>query len=159
MKIFVQPQPAPKPRTEATKQISLFYAAFLVVMIVAQLYTFEEFIELIISFDLPVSAGLVSALAPLLVACELFALPFLLRMTISPAFRWVSMACGWIVSLLWIGMTTWVVTSAPSIASIGFFGTVFDLVPGWWAVLISALFGVMAAWASWGMLPVRKTKK
>lgn len=159
MKFFVQPTPAPKPKTEAVMRISLLYAVLLVVMIVAQLFTFEGFIELIISFKLPVSDGVVSAIATVLVAYELFALPFLLRMSVSPAFRWVSMVCGWLVSLVWLSITMSLVLSNSTVDTIGFLGTIGNLAPGWWAVFISLLFGVMAAWASWGMWPVRKTKK
>jgi len=159
MKFFVQPTPASKPKTEAVTQISLLYAALLVIMIVAQLFTFEAFIELIISFKLPISDGLVSGLAPVIVAYELFALPFLLRMTVSPAFRWVSMVCGWLVSLVWLGITTSLVLSNSAAETVGFLGTVGNLAPGWWAIMISLLFGVMAVWTSWGMWPVRKTKK
>ena len=159
MKTFVQPTPAPKPKTEAVKQISLFYAAFLVVMIVAQLFTFEKFLELIIAFNLPVSVVTVASLAPIIVTCELFALPFLLRMTVSPAFRFVSMVLGWLVSLLWLGITIWLVTSGSTVATVGFLGTAINLIPGWWAVFISVLFGIMAVWASWGMWPLRKTKR
>lgn len=159
MKVFVQPTRAQEPKTEAAKLISLFYAVILTLMIVAQLFTFEAFIELIISFNLPVSDVVVSAVAPVLVAYELFALPFLLRMTVSSAFRLLSIVCGWLVPAVWLAITVSLAISQPAVETVGFLGTAVDLVPGWWAVGISLLFGVMAAWASWGLWPARKANK
>jgi len=159
MSMFVQAQPAPKPKTEAAKQVSLFYAAFLTIMLVAQLFTFDTFIELIVSFSLPISTALIAALPAIIVATELFALPFLLRMRISAAFRWVSMACGWLVALLWTAVTFYLAVSATQVETVGFFGTVIELIPGWWAVFVSLLFASMAAWSSWGLMSEANTKK
>lgn len=159
MKTFVQPTAAPKPKTDAVKQMSLFYAALLVIMAVAQLFTFEKFLTLIISFQLPISVLAVCALTPIIVACEVFALPFLLRMTVSPAFRGLSMLCSWLVPVIWVSISTSLVLSNSTVDTVGFLGTAVKLVPGWWAVFISILFGIMAAWASWGMWPFAKTKK
>ena len=60
-------------------------------------------------------------------------------------------SCGWLVSLLWAGISAYLVISGSSVETVGLFGTVVDLMPGWWAVGISTLFGVMAIWASWGL--------
>lgn len=159
MSIFVQAQPAPMPKTEAAKQISLFYAAFITIMLVTQLFTFDTFIELIISFDLPVNAIFVAALPAVIVAIELFALPFLLRMRVSTALRWASMLCGWLVAALWFVLSFYLAASTTQVETVGFFGTAIELMPGWWAVFASVLFGIMAAWASWGLLPLTKAKK
>lgn len=136
--------------------MALLYAILLIVMAVAQLFTFEEFIELITSFNLPLASGaLVFVIPPLLVVSEVFALPFLLRMPLSRAFRWLSMILGWLAAFLWVFITGWVVLTAQPVEAIGFVGTVAPLTPGWWAVLISIAFGILAAWASWGMWPRR----
>lgn len=159
MGIVVKAQAAPRPKSEAAKQVSLFYAAFITIMLVAQLFTFDTFIELIASYDLPINMMFVAALPAVIVATELFALPFLLRMRISAAFRWVSMACGWLVALLWAAVTLYVAVSATQVETIGFFGTVIELIPGWWAVFVSLLFASMAAWSSWGLTPAANVKK
>lgn len=158
-KILPTPQKALPPKTDATKQISLLYAGLLTVMAVAQLFTFETFIELIPSYDLPIGEGFKVALPALIVAAEVFALPFLLRMALSPAFRWFSMFCGWFVALAWFLISIWIVTMNPGVLTIGFLGTAVDLLPGWWAVLISFSFGILAAWSAWGLWPGYSMKK
>jgi len=157
MSIFVKAVPAPKPRTRETVQISLLYAGILVVFAVTQLFTFDKFAEFMLSIHLPLSDPLAYAVAPVLVAAEVFALPFLLRMTLSPAFRWLSMLCGWFVAVLWLFITIWIVTMSPSSPTVGFLGTLVDLIPGWWAVCIPFALGIMAAWSSWGLWPGRIT--
>lgn len=158
MTILAKTTLAPKPRTDATKQISLLYAGILVVFLVTQLFTFDTFIDLIPSFNLPIGEVLTYAIAPVIVAAELFALPFLLRMKLSVAFRWFSMMLGWLVAALWVFISLWVVTTQPTAETIGFLGTLVSLVPGWWAVLISASLGILATWSSWGLWPGTRAK-
>jgi hypothetical protein len=159
MSIFVKATAAPKPKSEYAKQIALMYAVVLVVMAVAQLFTYDAFIELIISFNFPIPETAQYLIAPLLIVCEVFALPFLLRMRISPAFRVVSMLCSWLVPVKWFLLTLWVVNSGQPVESIGFLGSIGELTPGWWAVLISVSLGIMSAWSSWGLWPFPGTKK
>ena len=155
---FAEPTRALKPKTEFVTRIALLYVVILVGMIVAQLFTFDTFIELIISFGLPVSDRVVGVIAPIIVVCELFALPFLLRMTISTAFRWVSLVCGWLVALIWGGITISLVASHSAVESIGLLGTVVDIAPTWVILFLPLLFGVLSVWASWGMWPARRAK-
>ncbi len=159
MSFFVKAQAATKPRADSAQKIALFYAGILVVFAVAQLFTFDTFIELILSFNLPFGETFSAALVPIVVASEVFALPFLLRMTLSPAFRWVSMMCGWLVALIWLVINGSVVNTYPVVETVGFLGTAINLAPGWWAVFVSLLLGSMAGWASWGMWPASRRKK
>lgn len=152
MSVFVKPTTAAPARTDAARQIALLYAGILVLFLVAQLFTFEEFLELIPSFNLPVGA-LMYGLAPLIVVAELFALPFLLRMSMSPALRWVSMVCGWVAAAAWVGISWWVVGTQPGASTVGFLGAVGDLSPGWWAILVAIAMVILAVWASWGLWP------
>lgn len=153
MSMFAKVTPAPEPRTDRIRKISLLYAGILVVFALAQLYTFDTFIELIPSFNLPFNDTFAYALAPIIVATEVFALPFLLTMNLSVAFRWVSMILGWIVPALWFFISGWIVITQPTAETVGFLGTVVDLVPGWWAILVSIALGILATWASWGLWP------
>lgn len=159
MSILPKPTPAYAPKTDTVKQIALIYAALLVIMSVTQLFTFEDFLALIPQYHLPINTALETALAPVLVAAEVFAIPFLLRMALSPAFRWFSMFLGWLVAALWLAITLWIVTTAQSVATTGFTGTVGMFPPGWWAVCMSVAFVLLATWASWGMWPPRLSKK
>ncbi len=159
MRFFVSATPAPKPRVQSVIVMSLFYAALLAIMAVAQLFTFEDFIQHIVTLDLPGGRGAAHFIAALIIVSEILALPFLLRMALSPAFRWVSLAFGWLVAGLWIYVSTWTVLFVPEASTIGFMGTVIEMIPGWWAVFISISFGILAAWATYGMAPVTRKKK
>lgn len=161
MSIFVLSTPAPLPKTNRVASIAILYAAFLTVMALGQLYTFDDFIALIGTFELPLPNALTYAIGPVLIACEIGAIPFLLRMRLSPAFRVVSMLLGWIVALIWFLFTLWASISNAPITTVGFLGTVGNLTHGVWAILLSIALGVLAAWASWGMWPfiTKKSKR
>lgn len=153
MSFFRTPTPAPTPKTNDVRRISTFYAAIIVVMVVAQLFTFEAFLELFASFGLPGGTVTGYALAAVLVAAQVFALPFLLRMAISPAFRWVSLVCAGLVADIWLFVTAWILITERDVATVGFLGTVVDTMPGWWAFFIAIAFGILAVWSMWGMWP------
>ena len=159
MSIFVTSTAAPKPLTSTSTKVALTYAAVLVVMAVAQLFTFDEFLPFIQSIGLPFGDGTVYLLGPLIVLSEVFALPFLLRMWLSPAFRYVSMFLGWLVPALWLCVSLWIVQANSPVTTVGFLGTAVDLMPGWWAVFISLALGVLAAWSSWGLWPGKRAEK
>jgi predicted lysophospholipase L1 biosynthesis ABC-type transport system permease subunit len=163
MSILPKASPALPAKSKESQQIALFYAVVLVGMAVAQLFSFEDFIKLVPAFNLPLGGLWPYAVAPLLVTAEVFALPFLLRMALSPAFRVVSMGMGWIVAGGWFLVSLWIVSTSQPVDTIGFFGTTVNLMPGWWAVYLSVAMGILAAWASWGLWPIKrrasKTKK
>lgn len=159
MSFFATVTPAPSARSLDARRIALLYAGLLVIMVLGQLFTFEEFVALLGAYQLPGGdrAALVSGSA--IVVLEVFALPFLLSLPLSRAFRWVSLACGWLVSLTWLLLSLWAVLTGPSIATIGLIGTVLPITVGWWAVCISLALGVIAAWTSWGMWPGHSAAK
>ncbi|MDB5180666.1 MAG: rane protein of unknown function [Candidatus Saccharibacteria bacterium] len=158
MSIFVKSTLAPKPRSKESSNIAIFFAAVLVLMAVAQLFTFEDFLPYIQSLNLPLSDNGVYSVAPILIFAEIFAVPFLLRMRLSPAFRFVSMLLGWLSVGIWLFISVWILVANVDVDTIGFLGTVVDLTPGWWAVFISLALGVLAAWSAWGLWPGKRTK-
>lgn len=158
MSIFAKPTLAPKPRSKDASRIAFFYAFIVLVMAVTQLFTFDSFLELIVSFGLPLGDQFSYFIGAFIVTVEVFALPFLLRMSLSKAFRWVSMICGWVVALMWLQLTTWVVITARPVDTIGFLGTLVGLIPGWWAVFASIALVILASWASWGLWPGKRKK-
>jgi hypothetical protein len=149
----VHTTPAPTPKTKDVRRIATFYAIILVIMAVTQLFTFDEFLKLVTSFNFPGGVRYAYFITALLVVSEVFALPFLLRMALSPAFRWLSMVLGWLVALIWAKLTIWLVIQDSVVSNVGFLGTVVNLMPGWWAIFMSIALGILAAWASWGMWP------
>ncbi len=155
MSILVKPTIAPSPKTKDVQKISIAYAGILVVLAVAQLFTFDEFLELFASFNFPGGGQTGYSLAAIIVFAEVFAIPFLLRMYLSSAFRVVSMMLGWITAALWLSVSLWVVINDPSTPNLGLLGTAVETMPGWWAVLVSFALGLLSAWASWGMWPIK----
>ena len=136
--------------------MSNLYAALITIMVVAQLFTFEAFLELFASFELPWGRTFAYTLATILIAAQVFALPFLLRMTISPAFRWFSLMCAGLVADIWLFVTIWLALVMPPAVSVGFLGTLVNLEPGLWALFVAIAFGILAIWAAWGLWPLRK---
>lgn len=153
MKLFVSATAAPTPRTPNVAVVATFYAGLLTAMVVAQLFTFEEFLQHFIVLDLPGGRGVAHLVGAGVIFLEFLAIPFLLRMALSPAFRWVSLAAGWLVGMAWLAISLWTVLHVPEVSTIGFLGTVVDLTPGWWAPLLSLGFVILAVWSSWGMDP------
>lgn len=153
MSFFVQSTPAPIPKTKRVASVGILYAAIVTIMALGQLYTFDSFITLITSFHLPVSEAVSYAIAPVIIALEIAAIPFLLRMRLSPAFRVLSMVSGWGVACIWLTVTLWIVSTRQDVTTVGFIGDIGELVPGVWAILFSISLGILSAWASWGMWP------
>jgi len=141
--------------------IAYLYAAILVFMVLAQLFTFDNFLIILEDLKLPGGYATAHLVGSLLVACEVLALPFLLRMKLSTLMRVVSMVLGWLVPLFWFKLSIWFLISGGTISNIGLFGTVVKFMPGWPSLMFSVAIGILAAWASWGLWPIkpRKTNK
>lgn len=159
MSFFVQATPAPAPRIPQITQMAIFYAVLLVGMAVSQLFTFDTFRDLIYSLSLPLNLVVVSSFPALIIVSEVLALPFLLRMRTSIAFRWLSMMFAWLAAGMWLFIATSTVNSYPVITNVGLLGTAVELTPGWWVVSFSLIFVVLAGWASWGLWPGRTAKR
>ena len=152
---FVLAQSAPQTRSRTVVLVALFYSAIIVAMAVAQLFTYEDFTTAIYTSNVPLPLPLVAMLPALIIVAEVFSLPFFLRMSLSPAFRWVSMILGWLTALLWLLLSVLALTGQwlPVPASIGFFGTVFAIPAGWGAVALVSCMIIAEAWLSWGLWP------
>jgi hypothetical protein len=156
MSIFQKAIPAKKPRTTNSQKIAYAYAAVLVILILSQLFTFDDFIRLIESFWLPGGMSGAHLLGSSIIACELLALPFLLRIDLSRLMRIICMVLSWLVPLIWFGLSLWVNLTVNAISNIGFLGSLVQLAPGWWAVLVCVALGILSAWASWGLWPGKR---
>ena len=135
----------------------MFYAGVLAIMATAQLYSFDQFLELVETFGFPGGVSGAYFLGAFLVTCEVLALPFLLRMPLSPAFRWVSMVLGWVAAAIWIKVTIWLVLQPALTTNVGFLGTAVDILPSWWAVCMSLALAVLATWSAWGLWPGKRS--
>jgi hypothetical protein len=159
MSFFVQSTTVSEPKTKNAKVVGIALAAVFVVLAVAQLYSYEDFPNVIASLWLPGGRPLATLAAALIVTGEVLAVPFLLGIQLSPAMRTVSMVAGWLVILGWLKIALIVNISANAITNSGVLGATIPVAPGWWMVCLFIALGVLSAWASWGMWPlVARTK-
>lgn len=151
MSIFANVSNPPAPKTKNSKTIAIYLAGIFVVFAVAQLFGFENFLEILSSEE--VFGGEVGSklFAVLIVVFEVFSLPFLLRMKVSRLMRFSSMICGWLATAIWLYVCIRFLPSGSS--DIGLLGGIVELTPGWWSVFMILGLGIMSAWASWGMWP------
>ncbi len=159
MKIFTDAVPAKRPKTRESVTIAYGYAFILIVLVLCQLFTFDKFLTLLESFWLPGGAPIAHLVGGVIVTSEVFALPFLLRLDLSPLMRVISMVLGWFVPLMWLKLALWLLLTTNTVSNFGLLGTLVVLTPGLWMVFISIAIGMLAAWASWGLWPSSKKHK
>lgn len=160
MSIFVHTTAAPAAKSAAAAKIAIGTAAIMVMLAVAQLFTFEDFPEVVHAMALPgVNRAEATVLAALTVVAEVFAVPFLLRMMLSPAMRIVSMALGWLVGLWWLAVATLQTLQPQPSDNIGLLGATVELPAEVWSLLLVMSIGVLIVWASWGLWPIRLSAK
>jgi len=126
-------------------------------MVVAQLFTFEDFPNLLGTMWMSISDAWLPVVASVLVILEVFALPFLLGLRLSAVMRVVSMISGWVVIAVWFAISFGsIVTNTQTDSAL--LGATVSLPTGWWEVLFCVALGVLAAWAAWGMWPLGRQK-
>lgn len=157
MKVFVSSTEAPSPKVQGIRVASIGLAAVITAMAVGQLFAFEDFAPALSVLQLPGGDSMAFVLAASLCIFEILSLPFLLSMRLSPAFRVLSMACGWFLVLKWLFITAWEASVAHASTSV-LFGASVPLPAGWWSVLFVAVLGVAIVWVSWGLWPFRVPK-
>lgn len=156
MSFFLQSTVAPEPKTRDVKIVSVALAAVFVILAVAQLYSYEDFPDVIASLWLHGGRPFAELCAALLVTGEVVAVPFLLGMRLSPAMRIVSMVAGWVIIAVWLKIAVVINVSDNAITNSGVLGATVPLTPGWWMVCVFVALGVLSAWASWGMWPLSR---
>lgn len=155
MSLFVSPTSPPKVKTKNIQSVSILYALTLVLLALLQLFHFEEFPARLEAVG--ISPGLTPLLATFIVTAEVLALPFALRMYLSPAFRIVSMVAGWLVCIKLLGVAV-----VENIVSLGgydaVFGATLPLPVGGWTICAMLALCVLAGWTAWGMWPFKIKK-
>ena len=117
-------------------------------MAVAQLADLQNFIAILQTYQLPNNEASSLVVAAILVISEVFALPFLLRMTLSRLMRWFSLLCGWLAVLIWLGLVWWALSNYLAPANVGYFGEFVNWPLGTVALLYGAILTVLMALAS-----------
>ena len=151
---FATPTKALKPKTKESEKMAYFYAGLLTIIVLCQLFTFDEFLQLFSSFNLPGGDVMANFMASFIVISEVFALPFLLRINLSPLMRIVSMIFSWVAAASWLKLAIWLMISNNFTDNFGLLGALVELSVGWWAVFFCLAMCTMAAWSSWGLWPI-----
>jgi len=159
MSFFVQPTDAPTPKTPNVRIVSLLLAAILMIMVVAQLFSFEDYSDVLVS-SLRLLEAPALIMSAIIVILEIAALPFLFSMRLSALGRLVSMLSGWLVVSGWFLITIYTNVTMGSVSNSGVLGATIPIPSGWWTAFFFAGVMVLMIWSSWRMWPfVRNAKK
>lgn len=153
---FAHAEHAIEPRTQTIKIVAWVFAALLVIMAIGQLFSFEKFIPLISEYYLPGGEGMATLVASLIVITEIFALPFLLRMPLSPLMRWFSLFCGFAASFIWLLLGFVALTGDVTTSNSGLLGVKVAIPTGWPQLIWSVVMTGLASYAAWGLWPHSK---
>jgi len=146
---FVRALPAKKPTQLSVVAASLYLAGFFVVTAVLQLFAFESYPDVIRSYGLPMASELALPFAALVVCLEIFAIPYLLWMKLSPLMRWVSMISGWIAIAYWLVVGIWQGVTDVYIPNAGLFGAKILMPQGRWLVSYCAVLLILMIYVVW----------
>lgn len=146
----------PKPNNNNVVKLGIGLAGVLALMAISQLFKFDEF-DIIISSNEPLAAIISSSIIVALVAsAEIFALPFLLRMRISPALRVFSMFLGWLVALFWLYRAVLIPVVTGDVIEVGMFGGILSDMPQLIYSIVATLIAVVVLVVTIGMWPIAK---
>ena len=155
--VFARAVKAQKIESENVKVAAWIYAGILTVMVVAQLVAFEDFLPLISSNYLAHDPyGEAALIGGLIIFTEIFALPFLLRMTVSPLMRWFSLVCGLIAPAIWVKLTLEAIITNQFVTNYGLLGSKVPLHSAAVALPLAIVLLGLAIWSAWGMWPTPK---
>lgn len=156
MKDLIKATFPPKPKSLESKWAAYLFAGVLMLFALGQLFTFDEFVALLVSYNFLGGAITTKIIASMFVICEVFAIPFLLGMRLSKLARMVSMVLGWFNVVGWFAIALLLNLTNNSVQNFGILGTKIQLTPGWWDVSFMIAIGMLAAWSSWGLWPVKR---
>ena len=148
----------PKPKNNYVVKLGIGLAGVLTFMAVSQLFQFDEF-DIIISSNEPLAAIINSSIIVALVtSAEIFALPFLLRMRISPALRVFSMFLGWSVALFWLYRAILLPVVTGDVIEVGLLGSILSDIPQLIYSIVATLIAIAVLIVTIGMWPIAKRR-
>ncbi|MEK7620934.1 MAG: hypothetical protein AAB395_01100 [Patescibacteria group bacterium] len=120
------------PKNKVGEQVIIFVyalAAVIILMVISQLVTIEKLLPIMDGYQLPGGSSTVKVLVFTMAISGVFALPFLLRMRLSPLFRIISAILFNIYSLIWLVLGIWVTLNNPPLSGTGIFGSLLASIP------------------------------
>jgi len=138
---------------------AIYLALFFMIVAVSQLFTFEAYSEIIATYGLPFDEVFNKLIAAVIVTLEVFAIPFLLMMRLSPLMRVVSMVSGWLALLFWFLVGIWQSVVSFYIPNAGLFGSNISLPQGWWLVFYMVALITLSIYVSYCLWPAVRRRK
>jgi hypothetical protein len=138
---------ATRPAPVASKNICLLsYALGLwsAGLAVAQMVSFEDFVEALRQYHVAGERGTV-AIAVLLLTLEVFSVPFLFRMSLSKATRFMGALFAVVLPYVWTVLTVVALLNGSSVDNAGYFGGFLALHVGGLVVGLNLLWMVVVA--------------
>lgn len=123
----VQATDAPKVKSRKLLFIPYVTSAILLVMLLSQLATFDKFVPILNDYNLNGGLLMTQLTAVGIVISELFALPFLWRMKLSPLARFCSSLLGFAIVLFWLSLGIVGIARAKQLDNTGLFGSLLHL--------------------------------
>lgn len=118
----------------------------LLVMALLQLVSFEAFAQTLATTGVASMQGGV-LLAVTLLALEIFSLPFLLRLWLSPLTRAISAVCVLLVPAIWLALILQTTFRTDRLENLGLFGSFIEVPSGGLALGIGVLLALLAVWS------------
>lgn len=137
---FAEATAPPPPLRKDLLWVPYGLAALTTFMLLAQLLTFDKFVVILEAYFLPGGDVMARVVAALLVMGELFALPFWLRMNLSPLASAASLVSGVVFMTLWLLITLWALVISLTVDTSGRFGALVTMPFGWWVPLENLFF-------------------
>ena len=111
----------------ATTMFCYVLVGVIIVMVLSQLMTIEKLLPIIENYQLPGGSPTAKITIFLLAVSGIFALPFLLRMSLSPLFRICSTILLNVYALIWVKLGVWVMISNPPLVGTGLLGGLSEI--------------------------------
>lgn len=137
MSFFVKATAAGRPKSQAAFVVTQIAAGLLTIVAVAQLFTFEDFPAVLAAYHLPGGYPMGLMFAAFLVTLEVFTVPYLLMMRLSPLMRLLSLACGVAVALKWLSLGLLLVLHGDVTMNNGLLGATLAMTGGWLPLLFA----------------------
>lgn len=158
-KFFVDAVAAPQPKAKWVIPVSLGYAVVLTGMSLAQLFTLEDLIPIVNDYWLPGGAGAASLFTCVVIVAQIFALPYLLRMTISPLLRIVGAVLSFVAPLMWLGVAIYALATNRVLENGGLLGEKVPIPADGLQVAGAVILIVLAAASAYGLFELGTRKK
>lgn len=143
MKWKIKATESPKLKKPYAAKILWILAGVMLVMALLHLIRIDKLIPVVAEI---LGESTATWFVALLVIIEVFALPYLLRMKVSPGFRIVSGLWVIVVPLVWTCYTIWALGNG---LSTGQFSSYVSTPASWWLIVLNVAWLGVSYWALW----------